>query len=296
MTRRVEPDERVARAVGDPERAAAPGERGGSSAAEVDALRDRSRGGIDARQRVTGHARPPRRSHLRSRSRTGSPPIGTRSEVAPVARSTRVTRPSLGSASQIEPSPAAIAAGAPSSSTACDAPEPRAHEPARGRRDRSPRSCPPVPERRSRPRQRRRPRPTTARHRRAAACARSRRRSLRRAARNPLVPPRGRDRGRGSSAASSCSSRARLEPELVGEPAPPAWYAARASAWRPARYSARMSWPSGRSRCGCARTILSSSDTSSALRPSARSASIRSSCASVRRSSSRAASSCAKGS
>ncbi len=66
------------------------------------------------------------------------------------------------------------------------------------------------------------------------------------------------------------------------------WYTFSASPCRPARYSARMSWPRSRSRSGYAAASSSSSGARPAPRPSARSASIRSSVAASRSSSSRA--------
>ena len=68
------------------------------------------------------------------------------------------------------------------------------------------------------------------------------------------------------------------------------WYTRSASAWRPHRYNASISWPRGRSASGLAAVIPSSSPTSSAWRPRLRLASTRSSTATRRSSSSRSAS------
>ena len=73
-----------------------------------------------------------------------------------------------------------------------------------------------------------------------------------------------------------------------------AWYASSASAWRPDRYSASISWARRCSRSGCRRTSASSSPISSACRPSARSSSTRCSRHARRSSSRRAISGSAK--
>ena len=82
--------------------------------------------------------------------------------------------------------------------------------------------------------------------------------------------------------------RARVDAELRRRArAAPRWKASSASACRPARYSASISCPRSRSRSGCSATSVSSSPTSSGVRPASRSASSRSSSAASRSSSSR---------
>ena len=118
--RRVELDERVARDVGDPEPALPEGERGGAGTTQrvvcVTLPYPDQSASPCRRERW-----PPTPSRRRPRSPTGfrRPEPGRRRTGRP--RSRRDTVPAFGSATQIEPLPAAIAGGAPSRATACDA-------------------------------------------------------------------------------------------------------------------------------------------------------------------------------
>ncbi len=130
----------------------------------------------------------------------------------------------------------------------------------------------------------RRPRPASASSRPATSSASSGARPTNapRAAPRPAARRAGARSSRGSWRRIDCVQLA----QLVGPGSIPSSvdqqlrarrrYASSASAWRPQRYSASISWPRRRSRSGCvARQLPPARRSSSAWRPSARSASMR---------------------